>query len=64
MVLPFSVSNDFLIVPVLLDINTKPFILAVAHQVLAIIYPLLRTKKPYTDVGADYFDKLDTTHLQ
>jgi transposase len=39
-------------------------ILAVAHKVLVIIYHLLRTKKPYTDLGADYFDTLDTTRVQ
>lgn len=39
-------------------------ILAVAHKVLVIIYHLLRTKKPYTDLGADYFDTLDITRVQ
>lgn len=39
-------------------------ILAVAHSVLVILYHLLRDHKPYTDLGADYFDKLDAKRLQ
>jgi transposase len=39
-------------------------ILAVAHSVLVILYHLLRDHKPYTDLGADYFDKLDAERLQ
>jgi transposase len=39
-------------------------ILALAHKVLVIIYHLLRTKKPYTDLGANYFDKQDTARVQ
>jgi hypothetical protein len=31
---------------------------------LLIIYHVLRDKKPYTDLGADYFDKLDTQRVQ
>jgi transposase len=38
--------------------------LAVAHAVLVILYHLLREHKPYTDLGADYFDRLDTERLQ
>jgi transposase len=39
-------------------------VLAVAHSVLVILYPLFRDHKPYTDLGADYFDKLDAERLQ
>ncbi len=35
-------------------------IVAVSHSILVIISHVLRDKKPYTDLGADYFDKLDT----
>ena len=38
--------------------------MAVAHSLLVIIYHVLRDKRPYSDLGADYFDKLDTTRLQ
>jgi transposase len=38
--------------------------LAVAHAVLVILYHMLREHKPYTDLGADYFDRLDTQRLQ
>lgn len=36
---------------------------AVAHSVLTIIYHVLDQEKPYEDLGADYFQKLDTTRL-
>jgi hypothetical protein len=39
-------------------------ILAVSHSILVIIYHVLRDKKPYTDLGADYFDKLDSARVQ
>ncbi len=39
-------------------------IIALAHKVLVILYHILREKKPYTDLGADYFDKLDTSRIQ
>jgi transposase len=38
--------------------------LAVAHAVLVILYHLLRDHKPYTDLGAAYFDQLNTERLQ
>jgi transposase len=38
--------------------------LAVAHALLVILYHLLREHKPSTDLGADYFDRLDTERLQ
>jgi transposase len=31
---------------------------------LVVIYHVLRTKEPYAELGADYFDKLDTTRIQ
>jgi transposase len=39
-------------------------ILALAHSVLVILYHVLRDHRPYTDLGADYFERLDTVHLQ
>jgi len=37
---------------------------AVAHSVLVIAYHILKTKQPYRDLGADYFDKLDANRIQ
>ena len=39
-------------------------IMALSHKILIILYHVLREKKPYTDLGADYFDQLDTTRIQ
>jgi len=39
-------------------------IMALAHKVLVILYHVLREKKPYSDLGADYFDTLDTSRIQ
>ena len=39
-------------------------ITALAHKVLVIIYHILRTKKPYTDLGADYFDQQDRARIE
>jgi transposase len=39
-------------------------ILAVAHTVLVIIYHVLQSHEPYSDLGADYFDKLETARLE
>jgi transposase len=39
-------------------------IMAVSHSVLVILYHVLRDKKPYQDLGADHFAKLDTTRVQ
>jgi len=44
--------------------GTKHALLAVAHSVLVTIYHVLRTKRPYRDLGPDYFDKLDAERLQ
>jgi transposase len=38
--------------------------LPVTHSLLVIIYHVLREKKAYTDLGADYFDKLDTARIE
>lgn len=37
---------------------------AVSHSLLVIMYHVLREKKPYTDLGADSFDKLDTARIE
>lgn len=39
-------------------------IVAVAHSVLVIAYHLLRDKQPYTDLGADYFERLDAGRIE
>ena len=39
-------------------------IVAVSHSILVMIYHILRDKKPYTDLGADYFDTLDTARVE
>jgi hypothetical protein len=38
-------------------------VVAVAHSVLVVIYHMLRDQRPYTDLGADYFDRLETARL-
>ena len=37
---------------------------ALSHSVLVIMYHLLRTRQPYTGLGADDFDKLDSEDIQ
>lgn len=37
---------------------------AVAHSLLIVIYHVLRTGKPYTELGVDYFNTLDTVRLE
>lgn len=39
-------------------------IIAVAHSLVVIIYHLLRDHQPYRDLGADYFDQLDSARLE
>jgi transposase len=39
-------------------------LIAVAHTLLVIIYHVLKTKQPYHELGADYFDKLDQAYLE
>jgi hypothetical protein len=61
---PFSPPQPTPVVKTCLLFSRKKAIVAVAHSLLVIIYHVLRTKKPYTDLGADYFDSLDTTRIQ
>jgi transposase len=37
--------------------------MAVAHSVLVIIYHVLHTREPYSDLGADYFQKQDANRV-
>ena len=37
--------------------------MAVAHSLLVIIYHVLYDKQPYRDLGAHYFESLDTERL-
>jgi transposase len=39
-------------------------IVAVSPTLLVIVYHLLRDQRPYSDLGADYFDQLDRTRLE
>ena len=45
-------------------LGKKKASVAVAHSLLVIIYHILRTKKPYSDLGGDYFDRLDAERIQ
>ena len=38
--------------------------MAVAHALLVLIYHVLKTRRPYQDLGADYFDRLDAARLE
>ena len=42
----------------------KRAIIAIAHNILLIAYYLLKTDRPYQDLGADYFDRLNAEGLQ
>jgi transposase len=42
-------------------IGKKRAVVALSHTVLVIIYHLLRDEEDYHDLGADYFERLDTT---
>jgi hypothetical protein len=44
--------------------GTYKAIVALAHTLLVIIYHVLREHQPYTDLGADYFDKLETARME
>jgi transposase len=44
--------------------GAKRAALAVAHTLLVVIYHVLRDKQPYSELGADYFDKLDAAQLE
>jgi transposase len=38
--------------------------MAIAHKVLVIAYHVLRDRHPYTDLGADYLDRLDAGRIE
>jgi transposase len=42
----------------------KRAILAVAHKLLVIIYHVLKTKKPYNELGEAYFDQLERVQIE
>jgi transposase len=42
----------------------KKAVVAVAHSILVIAYHVLRNQSSYHELGADYFDKLNVTHLK
>lgn len=48
--------------------GTHQAVVAVAHTVLVVSYVvsdhMLRDHQPYTDLGADYFDRLDAARLE
>jgi transposase len=44
-------------------VGKKKAVVAVSHSILAIVYHVLRTTKPYTDLGSDYFERLDASRL-
>lgn len=39
-------------------------VVAVSHSVLIILYHMLRDGRSYTDLGPDYFEKLEATHIE
>src|SRR5262245_13891730 len=39
-------------------------LIAVAHSLLVIIYHVLKTKRPYHELGPDYFDRLEQAQLE
>ncbi len=41
----------------------KRALVAVAHSLLVVIYHMLRTGRPYKDLGVAYFDKLDSQRI-
>ena len=44
-------------------IGKKKAAVAVSHSLLVIIYHVLSTKHPYSDLGADYFEQRDSARL-
>jgi transposase len=38
--------------------------MAVAHSLLVVIYHVLRNRRPYTELGADYLDRLDAVRIE
>lgn len=39
-------------------------IVTLAHKVLVILYHILRTKTPYADLGANYFEQRDRGRIE
>jgi transposase len=39
-------------------------VIALAHTILVIIYHLLQDRRPYSDLGSDYFDRLQTVRVE
>jgi len=44
--------------------GAKHAIIAIAHNILLIAYDLLRTGRPYEDLGADDFDRINAEGLK
>ena len=44
-------------------IGKNKAVVAVSHSLLVIIYHVLSTKQPYSDLGADYFEQRDSARL-
>jgi transposase len=44
--------------------GTYTAVIALAHTILVIIYHVLRNKRPYTDLGTDYFARLETARVE
>jgi predicted GH43/DUF377 family glycosyl hydrolase len=44
-------------------IGKKKAAVAVSHSLLVIIYHVLTTSQPYSDLGANYFEQRDSTRL-
>ena len=42
----------------------KRAIVAVTHTILGMVYPMLKAKQPYRELGADYLDRLNADHLK
>ena len=38
--------------------------MAVAHSLLIVVYHILRTRQPYTELGVDYLDRLDAARIE
>jgi hypothetical protein len=45
-------------------LGKKKAVVAVSHSVLVIIYHVLQSKTPSTDLGVDYFDKRDAARIE
>lgn len=44
--------------------GTYKAVIALAHTVLVMIYHVLQDQRPYTDLGADYFDRLEAARIE